>query len=96
MQVSDSVSEILLEEEIIEEEEEIEGEEQHDQPLEEGEGSKLKEEEENDDNELEFPDTAISIQASTSNEGGGVRLQVQRVDSTVSVEDSEATPLNVT
>ncbi|XP_019850525.1 PREDICTED: nuclear export mediator factor Nemf-like [Amphimedon queenslandica] len=92
--MSDSVSEILLEEEIIEEdEEEIEGEEHNDQPLEEGKGAELKEDE-SDNDEVEFPDTAVSIQASTSTEGGGVRLQVQRVDSTVSVEDSEATPLN--
>ena len=95
--MNESVSELSLEEEIVEEEEEeIEEEEEHkDQPLEEEvEGSELKEEDDSDNDELEFPDTAVSVQAS-SKEGGGVRLQVQRVDSTVSVEDSEATPLNV-
>ena len=97
--MSESVSELSLEEEIVEEEEEeVEEEEHKDQPLEEEEeeveGSELKEEDDSDNDELEFPDTAVSVQAS-SKEGGGLRLQVQRVDSTVSVEDSEATPLNV-
>ena len=91
--MSESVSELSLEEEILEEEEEEEEEEREeghtDQPLEEGAG----------EDELEFPDTAVSIQ-STNKEGGGVRLHVQRVDSTASVDDEkrgddEATPPNV-
>ena len=91
--MSESVSELSLEEEVLEEEEEEEEEEREeghtDQPLEEGE----------EEDELEFPDTAVSIQ-STNKEGGGVRLHVQRVDSTASVDnekrgDNEATPPNV-
>ena len=96
--MNESVSELSLEEEILEEEDEEEEEEREeghtDQPLEEGE-----EEEGEEEDELEFPDTAVSIQ-STNKEGGGVRLHVQRVDSTASVDDEkrgddEATPPNV-